>query len=85
MIKNLKERVVELVDKSDLSAVSEGNHYIAALDARIEACDKTSEVLAMFAGEHRPQSLMEGRNKGEIQLKERPVCREVIELPTRPT
>jgi hypothetical protein len=47
-IKRLKERVMELVDKSNPGAVIKAEHYIAALDAQLEGCDKTDEMIDML-------------------------------------
>jgi hypothetical protein len=44
-IKNFKERVIALVDQSDPKAVRKAEHYIAALDAQLEACEKTDEII----------------------------------------
>lgn len=45
-IENIKEQVRGLVDRSRNDAVSKAEHYIAALDAQLEVCKKTDEMLA---------------------------------------
>ena len=45
MIENLKERVMALVDRSNPDAVSKAGHYIAALDAQLEMCKRTDEMI----------------------------------------
>lgn len=44
-IKNFKERVMAHVDQSDPKALRKAQHYIAALDAQIEVCKKTEEMI----------------------------------------
>ena len=48
MIENLKERIMALVDQSKPDAVSKAEHYIAALDAQLEVCKKTDEMIDML-------------------------------------
>lgn len=48
MIEKMKERVMELVDRSRPSAVSKAEHYIAALDAQLNVCQKTDEMINML-------------------------------------
>jgi hypothetical protein len=48
MIENLKERVMALVDRSNPNAVSKVEHYIAALDAQLEVCKRTDEMIDML-------------------------------------
>jgi hypothetical protein len=48
MIQNLKERVMALVDRSNPSAVSKAEHYMAALDAQLEECARTDEMIDML-------------------------------------
>lgn len=45
MIKNFKERVMVFVDRSNSDAVRKVEHYIAALDAQLEVCKKTDEMI----------------------------------------
>lgn len=45
MIEKMKERVMVLVDLSKPDAMSKAEHYIAALDAQIEVCKKTDEMI----------------------------------------
>lgn len=45
MIEKMKERVMALVDQLNPDAVSKAKHYIAALDAQIEVCKKTDEMI----------------------------------------
>lgn len=47
-IENFKERVMAFVDHSDPDVVSKVGHYIAALDAQIEVCKRTDEMLRSF-------------------------------------
>lgn len=47
-IARMKERVWSFVDKSNAGAVSKASHYISALDAQLEACDKTDEAIRMW-------------------------------------
>lgn len=44
-IENFKERVMALVDQSNPNAVRKAEHYIAALDAQLEVCKKTDEMI----------------------------------------
>lgn len=44
-IENFKERVSALTDQSNPNAVSKAEHYIAVLDAQLEACEKTDEII----------------------------------------
>ena len=48
MINRLKERVDTYVDKSNESAAQKASHYIAALDAQLEICDRTDEFIDML-------------------------------------
>lgn len=48
MIKNFKERVMAFVDYSNPDAVRKVEHYIAALDAQLEVCKKTDEMIGML-------------------------------------
>jgi len=48
MIENLKERVMALVDRSNLNAVSKAEHYIAALDVQLEVCARTDEMINLL-------------------------------------
>lgn len=45
MIEDLKERIMGFVDLSNPSAMSKAEHYIAALDAQLEVCAKTDEMM----------------------------------------
>jgi hypothetical protein len=47
-IENFKERVMSLVDQSNPNAVSKAEHYIAALDAQLEVCERTDEMIDML-------------------------------------
>lgn len=47
-IENFKERVMALVDQSNPNAMSKAEHYIAALDAQLEVCKRTDEVIDMY-------------------------------------
>lgn len=44
-IDKMKARVLSFVDPNNASAVNKAAHYIAALDAQLQACDKTDEVI----------------------------------------
>lgn len=48
LIKKLKERITEFVDKSNLDAISKSEHYIKALDDQLVVCDKTDEMIDKF-------------------------------------
>jgi len=48
LIENLKERVMVFVDKSNPSAVRKAEHYIKALNAQLEVCDRTDEMINML-------------------------------------
>lgn len=48
MIKKMKERITALVDRSKPDAVCKAEHYIAALDAQLEVCKKTDEMIDML-------------------------------------
>lgn len=48
MIEKMKERVMDLVDQSRPDAVSKAKHYIAALDAQLEVCKRTDEMIIML-------------------------------------
>lgn len=45
MIEKMKERIMVFVDQSNHDAVRKAKHYIAALDAQIEVCKKTDEMI----------------------------------------
>jgi hypothetical protein len=44
-LERLKEGILRHVDKSDVSAVRKGEHYVRALDEQLKVCDKTDEVI----------------------------------------
>jgi len=44
-IVKMKDRVSELVDRSNADAVSKAEHYIAALEAQLEVCKETDEMI----------------------------------------
>lgn len=44
-LENFKERVMSFVDDSNSDAMRKANHYIRALDAQLEMCDKTDEMI----------------------------------------
>ncbi len=48
MIENMKECVMSLVDRSKPDALSKASHYIAALDAQLDVCKKTDEMIDML-------------------------------------
>lgn len=48
MIEKMKESVTALVDQSMPDVVSKAEHYIAALDAQLEVCKKTDEMIDML-------------------------------------
>lgn len=47
MIKKMKESVMALVDQSQPNAVSKAEHYVAALNAQLEVCKHTDEMITM--------------------------------------
>jgi len=47
MIENVRDRVIALIDRSKPDAASKAEHYIAALDAQIEVCERTDEMIDM--------------------------------------
>jgi hypothetical protein len=49
MIGKMEERVLSFVDSNNASAVKKAAHYIAALDAQLQACDKTDEMIDMLS------------------------------------
>lgn len=49
MIQNVKERVIEYVDHSDSKARRKADHYITALDAQLQVCKTTDEVIDMLS------------------------------------
>ncbi len=48
MLQNLKGRVMTYVDLANPSAVKKAEHYMQALDAQLEVCDKTDEMIALL-------------------------------------
>ncbi|MFI5329614.1 MAG: hypothetical protein ACHQ2F_01060 [Desulfobaccales bacterium] len=48
MIQNVKDRIIKFIDQSNRSAVTKAEHYIAALDAQLEVCDRTDEIIAIL-------------------------------------
>jgi hypothetical protein len=55
MIEDLKARVMALVDLSNPNAVSKAEHYIAALDAQLEGCKRTDEMIDMLSSSFPPR------------------------------
>ena len=47
-IENFKERVMVLVDQTSPNAVSKVEHYVAALDAQLEVCERTDKMIDML-------------------------------------
>jgi len=45
MIKTMKDHVMALVNRSIPDAMSKAEHYIAALDAQLDVCDKTDQFI----------------------------------------
>lgn len=45
IINTVKERVQSLVDPANASAVAKAAHYLSALDAQLEVCDRTDEFI----------------------------------------
>jgi len=45
LIKQLKERIMDLVDKSNPKAVIKAEHYIQALNGQLAVCDRTDEAI----------------------------------------
>ncbi len=49
LIEEFKERVMSFVDHTNPDAVQKTKHYVAALNAQLEVCDKTDEMIdALF-------------------------------------
>jgi len=48
MIQKMKKKVMTLVDRENHDAVRKAQHYIMALDARLEMCNKTDETINML-------------------------------------
>ncbi len=48
-INRIKERIMGFVDRSNPKAIGKAEHYIKALDAQIEVCDRTDEVIGVLA------------------------------------
>ena len=55
MIEKMKERVTALVDRSRPDAVSKVEHYISALDAQLEVCKKTDEMINVLCSSFPPR------------------------------
>lgn len=55
IIENLKARVLALVDLSNPNAVGKADHYIAALDAQLEVCKRTDEMIDMLSSPFSPR------------------------------
>jgi hypothetical protein len=47
-IKDFKERIMARVDQTDPKVMRKAQHYITALDAQLEACEKTDEMIDML-------------------------------------
>jgi len=45
MIQSMKDRIMSFVDSNNEKAVRKAEHYIRALDAQIEICNKTDEII----------------------------------------
>jgi hypothetical protein len=45
MLTDMKQKVTALVDHSNSRAIQKGEHYIRALEAQLEVCDRTDEML----------------------------------------
>ncbi|MFH1463504.1 MAG: hypothetical protein ABIO70_03880 [Pseudomonadota bacterium] len=52
LVQATKAKIWSFVDRSLPSAVSKANHYIAALDAQLEACDETDREIDYFGAMH---------------------------------
>ncbi|QOL49727.1 hypothetical protein [Massilia litorea] len=54
-LRDMKERVLSLIDQNNKNAVSKGNHYIRAIDTQLQLCDRTDErIHKIFAAfEHK--------------------------------
>ena len=48
-LNRLKGQIIEFVDKSNPSAVKKAEYYIKALNAQLEACNKTDKIIDMFS------------------------------------
>ncbi len=44
-IENFKQRVMVLVHQSNPNAMRKAEHYIAALDAQLEVCERTDKMI----------------------------------------
>lgn len=49
LLNRLKGQIMEFVDESNPSAVRKADHYIKALNAQLEACNKTDKIIDMFS------------------------------------
>lgn len=58
MIIKMKESVMSLTDQSKPDAVSKAEHYIAALDAQLEVCNKTDEMLDILGFSFPPRQIL---------------------------
>jgi hypothetical protein len=47
-VRKIKETVMSLVDSSNPNAVSKAEHYIRALDAQLDVCDRTDEFITKW-------------------------------------
>ena len=55
LLDDLKGRIMTYVDKNNPGAVRKAEHYLAALDAQRDVCDKTDEFLQRFRSPAQPQ------------------------------
>lgn len=57
MIENIKKRVMEFVDQSNSDAIMKSSHYIAALNAQLQECDRTDEIIDMLCSPFLPTNI----------------------------
>jgi hypothetical protein len=49
ILKNLRERVIALVDASNPRALCKGQHYVEALDTQLAICDRTDDLIRQLS------------------------------------
>jgi hypothetical protein len=49
LIKELKNRILEFVDKANPDAIRKSKHYIKALNNQLAVCDKTDEIIGKLS------------------------------------
>ena len=48
ILERLKERVMNFVDMSNPDAIRKAEHYIRALNAQLQECDRTDEFITLM-------------------------------------